>query len=59
MSGMLLFSPLTIEGTLGVEGPFRNIPPRLGFWLGTRAKCGFGTRSSTWLNGLEDARKVL
>jgi hypothetical protein len=58
MSGML-FSSLTIEGTLGVEGSFRNVPPRLGFWLGSCAKRGFGTRPSTWQNGLEDARKVL
>jgi hypothetical protein len=44
---------------LGVEGPFRNVPPQFGYWLGTRAKRGFGTRPSTWQNGLNDTRKVL
>jgi hypothetical protein len=38
---------------LGVEGPFRNVPPQFGYWLGTRAKRGFGTQPSTWQNGLD------
>jgi hypothetical protein len=44
---------------LGVEGPFRNVPPQFGYWLGTRAKRGFGTMPSTWQNGLNETRKVL
>jgi 2,4-dienoyl-CoA reductase-like NADH-dependent reductase (Old Yellow Enzyme family) len=36
-------------------GPFRNVPPQFGYWLGTRAKRGFGTRPSTWQNGLQEA----
>ena len=43
---------------LGVEGPFRNVPPQFGYWLGTRAKRGFGTQPSTWQNGLGEAGKV-
>jgi hypothetical protein len=38
---------------LGVEGPFRNVPPQFGYWLGTRAKRGFGTHPSTWQTGLD------
>jgi hypothetical protein len=44
---MLLFSPPTIPGIenrpvdaalkLGGDGPFRNVPPQFGYWLGTRA----------------------
>ena len=37
----------------------RNVPPQFGYWLGTRAKRGFGTQPSTWQNGLDDSRKVL
>jgi hypothetical protein len=44
---------------LGVEGPFRNVPPQFGYWLGTRAKRGFGTQPSTWQNGLDGTSKVL
>jgi hypothetical protein len=49
---------------LGVEGPFRNVPPQFGYWLGgTRAKRGFGTKPSTWQAGLEvgleETRKLL
>jgi 2,4-dienoyl-CoA reductase-like NADH-dependent reductase (Old Yellow Enzyme family) len=51
--------PMDAALKLGVEGSYRNVPPQLGFWLGTRAKRGFGTQPSTWQNGLEDARKVL
>jgi hypothetical protein len=53
----LLFSPLTIRGIenppvdatrkLGVDGPFRNVPPQFGYWLGTRARRGLGTQPST------------
>jgi len=39
---------------LGVDGPFRNVPPQFGYWLGTRAKRGFGTKPSTWQVGLAD-----
>ena len=41
---------------LGVDGPFRNVPPQFGYWLGTRAKRGFGTQPSTWQNGLQAQR---
>ena len=51
--------PMDAALKLGVEGPFRNVPPQFGWWLGTRAKRGFGTQPSTWQNGLEDTRKVL
>jgi len=44
---------------LGVEGPHRNVPPQFGYWLGTRAKRGFGASPSTWQNGLNDTGKVL
>ena len=36
--------PMDAAAKLGVEGPFRNVPPQFGYWLGTRAKRGFGTR---------------
>ncbi len=39
--------------------PFGNVPPQFGYWLGTRARRGFGTQRSTWQNGLNDTRKVL
>jgi hypothetical protein len=39
---------------LGEEGPFRNVPPQFGYWLGSRAKRGFGTQPSTWQNGLQN-----
>ena len=51
--------PMDAALKLGVEGPFRNVPPQFGYWLGTRAKRGFGTRPSTWQNGLDDTGKVL
>jgi hypothetical protein len=64
----LLFPPLTIRGIenrpaaaalkLGGDGPFRNVPPQLGYWLGIRVGCGFGARVSTWQNGLDDIRKA-
>ena len=37
----------------------RTVPPQFGYWLGTRAKRGFGTRPSTWQNGLKDTGKLL
>src|SRR5437868_13498298 len=40
--------------SLGIEGPFRNVPPQFGYWLGTHAKRGFGTQPSTWQSGLKD-----
>ena len=49
--------PMDAALKLGVEGPFRNVPPQFGFWLGTRAKRGFGTQPSTWQNGLEGQPK--
>jgi 2,4-dienoyl-CoA reductase-like NADH-dependent reductase (Old Yellow Enzyme family) len=50
--------PMDAALKLGVEGPFRNVPPQFGWWLGTRDKRGFGTRPSTWQNGLRDPGKV-
>jgi 2,4-dienoyl-CoA reductase-like NADH-dependent reductase (Old Yellow Enzyme family) len=47
--------PMDAALKLGVEGPFRNVPPQFGYWLGTRAKRGFGTQPSTWQNGLLEA----
>jgi tRNA-dihydrouridine synthase len=44
---------------LGVEGPFRDVPPQFGYWLGTRAKRGFGTKPSTWQVGLGASEKLL
>ena len=37
-----------------LEGPFRNVPPQFGYWLGARAKRGFGTQPSTWQSGLHE-----
>jgi 2,4-dienoyl-CoA reductase-like NADH-dependent reductase (Old Yellow Enzyme family) len=51
--------PMDAALKLGVEEPFRGVPPQFGWWLGTRAKRGFGTLPSTWQNGLNDTRKVL
>ena len=55
--------PMDAALKLGVEGPFRNVPPQFGWWLGTRAKRGFGTQPSTYQVGLqlglEETRKVL
>ena len=48
--------PMDAALKLGVEGPFRNVPPQFGYWLGTRAKRGFGTPPSTWQNGLQRSR---
>jgi len=47
--------PMDAALKLGVEGPFRNVPPQFGYWLGARAKRGFGTQPSTWQNGLQNA----
>jgi hypothetical protein len=30
------------------------VPPQFGYWLGTRAKRGFGTQPSTWRSGLNE-----
>ena len=55
--------PMDAALKLGVEGPFRNVPPQFGYWLGTRARRGFGTNPSTWQaglgGGLEETRKLL
>jgi 2,4-dienoyl-CoA reductase-like NADH-dependent reductase (Old Yellow Enzyme family) len=55
--------PMDAALKLGADGPFRNAPPQFGYWLGTRAKRGFGTQPSTWQvglqDGLEETRKVL
>lgn len=69
MSEMLLFSALTVRGVenrpadaalkLGGDGPFRNVPPQFGDWLGTRGRRGFGTQPSTRQNGLDDIRKAV
>jgi hypothetical protein len=52
MSATLLFSALTTRGIenrpvdaalkLGGDGPFRNVPPQFGYWLGSRGRHGFG-----------------
>jgi len=59
--GLLMAASLPMDAALklGVEGPFRNVPPQFGYWLGTRARRGFGTQPSTWQNGLKDTGKVL
>jgi 2,4-dienoyl-CoA reductase-like NADH-dependent reductase (Old Yellow Enzyme family) len=44
--------PMDAALKLGAEGPFRQVPPQFGYWLGTRAKRGFGTQPSTWQVGL-------
>jgi 2,4-dienoyl-CoA reductase-like NADH-dependent reductase (Old Yellow Enzyme family) len=46
--------PMDAALKLGVEAPFRNVPPQFGYWLGTRAKRGFGTNPSTWQSGLQE-----
>ncbi len=46
--------PMDAAQKLGVESPFRPVPPAIGFWLATRARRGFGTQPSTWQRGLED-----
>src|ERR1700738_4714162 len=55
--------PMDAALKLGVDGPFRHVPPQFGYWLGTRAKRGFGTMPSTWQNGLQnglnETRKLL
>ena len=55
--------PMDAALKLGIEGPFRHVPPQFGYWLGTRAKRGFGTQPSTWQVGLEvgleETRKLL
>ena len=59
--------PMDAALKLGADSPFRNVPPQFGWWLGTRAKRGFGTHPSTWQvglqtglqSGLEETRKVL
>jgi 2,4-dienoyl-CoA reductase-like NADH-dependent reductase (Old Yellow Enzyme family) len=58
--------PMDAALKLGVEGSFRSVPPQFGWWLGTRAKRGFGTLPSTWQKGLgyegighEETRKLL
>jgi 2,4-dienoyl-CoA reductase-like NADH-dependent reductase (Old Yellow Enzyme family) len=51
--------PMDAALKLGVEGPFRNVPPQFGYWLSVRARRGFGTKPSTWQVGLEETRKLL
>jgi 2,4-dienoyl-CoA reductase-like NADH-dependent reductase (Old Yellow Enzyme family) len=46
--------PMDAALKMGVDGPFRNVPPQFGYWLGTRDKRGFGTKPSTWQVGLKD-----
>jgi len=40
-----------------------GVPPRFGYWLGVRARRGFGTGPSPWQVslevGLEETRKIL
>jgi 2,4-dienoyl-CoA reductase-like NADH-dependent reductase (Old Yellow Enzyme family) len=49
--------PMDAALKLGVDGPFRQVPPQFGWWLGTRAKRGFGTKPSTWQTGLQSDLK--
>ena len=51
--------PMDAALKLGAEGVFRKVPPQFGYWLGVRARRGFGTKPSTWQIGLEETRKVL
>jgi 2,4-dienoyl-CoA reductase-like NADH-dependent reductase (Old Yellow Enzyme family) len=51
--------PMDAALKLGVEGPFRNVPPQFGYRLGTRARRGFGTMPSTRQTGLNETRNVL
>src|SRR5260370_33045347 len=51
--------PMDAALKLGAEGPCRNVPPQFGYWLGTRAKRGFGTQPSTWQNGLDDIKRAV
>jgi 2,4-dienoyl-CoA reductase-like NADH-dependent reductase (Old Yellow Enzyme family) len=48
--------PMDAALKLGVDAPFRHVPPQFGYWLGTRAKRGFGTNPSTWQSGLQERR---
>jgi hypothetical protein len=51
--------PMDAALKLGVDGPFRNIPPQFGDWLGTRAKRGFGTSPVDVAKGAAGSRKRL
>jgi len=51
--------PMDAALKLGADGVFRNVPPQFGYWLGVRARRGFGTKPSTWQIGLEETRKLL
>ena len=46
--------PMDAAQKLGIDGAFRQVPPQFGYWLGNRAKRGFGTQPSTWQRGLGD-----
>jgi hypothetical protein len=56
-------SPIDAALKLGADGCSGTCPPQFGYWLGVRARRGFGTRPSTWQAGLEvgleETRKVL
>ena len=51
--------PMDAALKLGIEAPFRDVPPQFGYWLRTREKRGFGTRPSTWQIGLEPPERLL
>ncbi len=51
--------PMDAALKLGAGDVFRNVPPQFGYWLGVRARRGFGTKPSTWQIGLEENRKLL
>ncbi len=51
--------PMDAALKLGAGNVFRNVPPQFGYWLGVRARRGFGTKPSTWQIGLEENRKLL
>src|SRR5258708_15842116 len=48
--------PMDAALKLGVEGPFRNVPPHFGYWLGVPAKRRFRTPPATWQNGLNEPK---
>jgi 2,4-dienoyl-CoA reductase-like NADH-dependent reductase (Old Yellow Enzyme family) len=51
--------PMDAALKLGASDVFRNVPSQFGYWLGVRARRGFGTKPSTWQIGLEENRKLL
>ena len=46
--------PMDAAQKLGIDGAFRQVPPQFGYWLGNRAKRGFGTQPALPGRGLGD-----